>query len=528
MSRLNEFNSPEYNVLKCIFCKDLAVLIENYVYCYVKLCPTGSDKVVSEFPIRFAQRHGICKEYHSNGNLKCQLGFHLGQKHGECCMFDQYGVLSSRMNFQNDKLHGEYTEFKYNGQVLVSGWYLNGQRHGKRQEFFAGYIEQYLHIECNYYNGTLHGEYIEYIDPEKHPRDYREVKEKSQELTGSTDRDRDLECKKPVLSVTQTYIMGKLTGLQTKYHSNGKLQSKIEYHNNDYHGNYSEWNSEGYIIKDFNYRMGKLHGIQREYDSKGRIQSQNSYNEDVQHGEANEYTSDGKFKLKCFYDKGALHGPYDSLYEGFKTTSGGDSSKNKLIINGTYLDGKRHGVYTETRYWETGSSEMQSYYSMGKLQGKQLKYVSGSDGVRVLREESNYENDQLHGLQTKYHENMQVYVKQYFRKGQLHGEYIEYFQTNVGEPVIRKKENYVHGHRHGEYIMNWPSGQLKSLKTYENDKPIGEYIEYTEKGVVSEQGVYTLVSDDLHVRSDLSRAVPTVKHITFSLYESTKNKKNIL
>ncbi len=516
MSRLNEFNSPEYNVLKRIFCKDLAVLIENYIYCYVKLCPTTdpvgplkSDKVVSEFPIRFAHRHGICKEYHSNGNLKCKLDFHLGQKHGECCIFDEYGVLSSRMNFQNDKLHGDFEEFTFTGHLEKKGYYLEGQRHGTRQEFFTfgGQTSAFLHPsiksgqflkkESNWYKGVLHGKNIEYIW-----------------LDGN-----------PVTVLEETYSMGKLTGLQTKYHSNGKLQSKIEYHNNEYHGNYSEWNSEGYIIKDFNYRMGKLHGIQREYDSKGRIQSQNSYNEDVQHGEANEYTSDGKFKLKCFYDKGALHGPYDSLYEGFKTTSGGDSSKNKLIINGTYINGKRHGVYTETRCWETGSSETQSYYSMGKLQGKQLKYVTNADGVRILREESNYENDQLHGLQTKYHENSQVYVKQHFRKGQLHGEYIEYFQTNVGEPVIRKKENYVHGHRHGEYIMNWPNGNVKRLKTYENDKPIGEYIEYTEKGVVSEQGVYTLVSE-LASEGQSLKDLPTVKHITFSLYNLTKNKKN--
>ena len=67
------------------------------------------------------------------------------------------------------------------------------------------------------------------------------------------------------------------------------------------------------------------------------------------------------------------------------------SRRGKLIHQGQYRKGKRHGTWTEWSYWPSDKWSVTNYHR-GKLHGKSWRFTSGN-----LKEVEHYRHGKLHG-----------------------------------------------------------------------------------------------------------------------------------
>jgi antitoxin component YwqK of YwqJK toxin-antitoxin module len=71
----------------------------------------------------------------------------------------------------------------------------------------------------------------------------------------------------------RTFDKGKKVGDFTTWWENGKKQQHYFFVNDEYEGLCSEWNSDGVLTKEMNYKMGHEDGRQKNYYDNGKIRS---------------------------------------------------------------------------------------------------------------------------------------------------------------------------------------------------------------------------------------------------------------
>ena len=133
------------------------------------------------------------------------------------------------------------------------------------------------------------------------------------------------------------------------------------------------------------------------------------------------------------------------------------------VFNGTYMNGKKHGLWTEN--YTTGELATSTMWSNGKRNGKNFVwYVDGTIAI-----ESTYVNDQLHGERKgfsceKWGCNMILY--ECYLNGKMNGTFIYY--SNDGLPITLI--NYVNDKKHGDKIIYLSTGEVFYKEIYVNGK----------------------------------------------------------
>lgn len=168
---------------------------------------------------------------------------------------------------------------------------------------------------------------------------------------------------------------------------------------------------------------------------EGTIKSKQEYKGKKLNGVSTWFYKNGRKQLEVVYKDDVPHGPSNRWYF---------SGAKELQEN--YIGGKRNGL---TRQWD--------------LQGK-------------LIEEISYKNDTLHGSYTLYHESLEIKVEGHYNMGMFDSTWTYYDisgmkvgdgRYNSGNGVLR---NY------------FPTGQLKAVVSYENNKKNGYEIVYDRNG----------------------------------------------
>ncbi len=107
-----------------------------------------------------------------------------------------------------------------------------------------------------------------------------------------------------VRSVTP-YVNGKREGMAFELSNNGQLEKRIQYHNDQLHGEYREFRYTS-VKEERNYQNGKLEGLVKIYYDNGKIMEEGTYENGTRHGLSKWYDQDGNVTIEYEYEKGQL------------------------------------------------------------------------------------------------------------------------------------------------------------------------------------------------------------------------------
>ena len=106
--------------------------------------------------------------------------------------------------------------------------------------------------------------------------------------------------------------------------------------NSIYNGVLREWNDNGGLYIEYNYKKEKKHGNQKRWYSNGQLEILYNFSKGKLDGEQKSWHNNGKIKSKIFYKNDLLHGVFK------KWNSNGDLIMNKSYLNGilekTFID----------------------------------------------------------------------------------------------------------------------------------------------------------------------------------------------
>lgn len=100
----------------------------------------------------------------------------------------------------------------------------------------------------------------------------------------------------------ETYVNGKLDGMQIIYYPNGNITEEITYVGGVKQGNNNYYSPDGVLLKKLIYHNNKLHGPAAYYDVNGNVTIKGFYKDGKKHG-LWQYFQDGKIAVEETYPK---------------------------------------------------------------------------------------------------------------------------------------------------------------------------------------------------------------------------------
>lgn len=100
----------------------------------------------------------------------------------------------------------------------------------------------------------------------------------------------------------ETYVDGKLDGIQITYYPNGKVTEEIAYVQGVKQGDNKYYSPDGILLKKLIYHNDKLHGPAEYYDVNGNVTIKGYYKHGMKHG-LWQYFKDGKVAVEETYPK---------------------------------------------------------------------------------------------------------------------------------------------------------------------------------------------------------------------------------
>lgn len=174
------------------------------------------------------------------------------------------------------------------------------------------------------------------------------------------------------------------------------------------------------------YDIGERDGIWTEYDNKGNMIRESVYKNGLLHGREISWQREGGVKR----------------------------------VEGKYVNGHREGRWVS--YFQDGSISVEWKYKKGRVHGKYNSYHEEvKKGVRVKKEEGTYVDGKVHGVWTRWYKNGKIDEEMEYEKGELHGQYTSWTETGHAD----EKGIYHEGYKHGKWEQ-WSNENRKRKKTY--------------------------------------------------------------
>lgn len=195
-----------------------------------------------------------------------------------------------------------------------------------------------------------------------------------------------------------------------------------EYYVNDFderNGSYKEWDNNGQLILEANYKKDELHGHYIKY-------------------------KEGKVSKDIWYSNGKIDGKYKSYWDN-----------GNPYVEIEYEDGKMNGKFTA--YYSNGSIQREGYNKEDKKNGKwKLYYENGQ-----IKAEENYIKNYLEGEFITYYKNGKLKSKGELKKFLEDGTWLEYDEKGHGVKKIYEK---------GKVINESPIVKKKIIKSKEKEE----------------------------------------------------------
>ena len=420
-------------------------------------------------------------------------------------------ILVFEGDYFNGKKHGHGKELYLNGDIKFEGEYLNGRRNGKGKEFDN---ENKLKFEGNYLHGLRQG-FGKLYDEDKiiFEGEYSIGKKWNGKIYNN--------------KTGQIYEIKNGYGNVIEYYESQKLELILEYCGGERKkGFVKEYYDDGKtLLFECEYKDGELNGKGKHYDSRGQIKFEGEYLKGKRwNGKGYNDKGEEEYELKdgcgeiIQYCRGKLKFKGDCK-DGICV--GKEFEKDKVIFEGEYLNGKKHGKGKEYtldgklkydgeyyngekwkgkawNYYANGELEYEGEYLYGKLNGKYNYFYRGG----IKKSEGNYLNGKKCGK-----------IKEYDKNGKLifEGEILngikwngkgyddDIYEIKNGCGIMRNYYNngeiefegeYINGERNGKGKEFNYNGKLKFEGEYKNGKRNGFGKELYTNGKIDFEGEY--------------------------------------
>lgn len=225
------------------------------------------------------------------------------------------------------------------------------------------------------------------------------------------------------------------------YYKDNNLLRKVELVNGMLDGKYEEYYENGNVFYTGKYIKGKKEGNFKTYREDNRLYESSWYKNGLKNGVERIYTNvDGTLTEEIEYKDGQKNG-WEEQY----------TFDSKPSTRGFYVNGVANGRWEEYRLGYLG---LEGDMLDGEQNGEWREYIPGTKNILTV---SNY------------------------KKGVLHGKYIEYSMFSPGKITI--VGFYDNGKKTGEWNSYYDDGQLKWKGTYIDGELNGKVKSYDSKDI---------------------------------------------
>lgn len=228
------------------------------------------DKTYNQFNEQ-GQPIGVHHSWNDDMTIQSEIHYNdKGQLDGQWRRWTWNGQLVERLNYKEGKLDGRQQTWTEQGAVAFDAYYKDGVLNGPYTEYYAHYRDyrNASHVECNYENGQLHGEFRRYgsdgFIEEKRQFDH-------DTLNGFGvfyGRDKD---DMPYKQRECFFKNGKLDGPVKSYYENREIKSYRLYEDGKLNGTSQYFYDDGSLSEERTYKDGELNGLCKEYDRYGEV-----------------------------------------------------------------------------------------------------------------------------------------------------------------------------------------------------------------------------------------------------------------
>lgn len=307
-----------------------------------------------------------------------------------------------------------------------------------------------------------------------------------------------------VIVSKELYINDLKEGISYYYYPDGKIKETIIFKNNKKHGEAREYDNTGKLItinQFFNNYLTEKQtinrlqnnipvGVWRDYNANGTIKAEKNYKNGDLHGYSNEYDENGKLISRQLFNEGKiLNLAKEDTLDIKEVITWFD---NKKVKTRTYFkDNIPVGIHRE---YDLNGNVIKAfiYDNNGKLTGTGIIRDDGSREGKftyfynsgLVKSEGEYFNNRQNGKWNFYYESHFSEQVGYFSNGYFNGEWKWFYPDSS----LLRIENFINGKRNGLYIELYPKGDTLTRGSYVNDVKTGLW--YFNYGDVNETGLY--------------------------------------
>lgn len=351
-------------------------------------------------------RSGAFIEQLATGLTSISGSFEQGKKQGVWTYYFENGTIEKQESYLLDSLDGDYVVYLFNGSLKTKGKYMQGKKEGE----WVWYMDDgNVEMRGSFKKGLQDGQWNYYFS------------------TGE-------------LSYIAHFKMGLKDGEWHYFYRDGTDFKKGEYREDLKSGPWKTWYEDGTLLMDGSYEFGKEVGQWKNFWPNGRLKNQSYYDKGLLNGAWYSFTENGKLSLFGRYKKGNKTGKWTEFYSNGKTKEV-ISYKIHKVKNATLevvaigLEGKqsvRHGPYKAYSQIDYTLKE-NGNYKKGQKTGKWVNYYPGGVIPTVV---SNFKKGQLHGDFIQYDRRGTPLNEAHYKNGLKDGWFIVYGKN--GSPIVKK------------------------------------------------------------------------------------------
>lgn len=217
---------------------------------------------------------------------------------------------------------------------------------------------------------------------------------------------------------------------------------------------------------------GKLAGVRKDYNQNGELVKEENYKDGFLEGKVTHYFRNGVVKREEFYVKSIIDGTCTSY--NFKGEEIAKEHYKKGVKVGKWI--AKHKKFGGTEY----HVHTKQYDEQGKPKGIWKEVDENGDPVWIKKYKTpnHYEKQEYFSNGKK--------KKEFSRKNnKLIGVYEEYYDTGI----LKNKQVYKDGKSTFKQ-NNYDDGTTKFIGNYKNRKSHGEHVHYDNDGVITMKGSY--------------------------------------
>jgi antitoxin component YwqK of YwqJK toxin-antitoxin module/Tfp pilus assembly protein PilF len=423
------------------------------------------------------------KSFYADGILSSEGLLVNDVRHGNWKFYNPLGIITTESNYSNGMFEGVQHTYNANGQVEKEYSCVGNNIIGLYKEY---YINGHLKMQGNYDSSGVAGKWLYYYNND-------------------------------TLSNIIFYKNGKIAGRSYAINPSGQLKSEEFYDNEGKSIRYKEYEADGSVVADMNYKYGS-HTFETKFPN-GKLKEKKNFADNLLHGLHENYYPNGQLATQTEYS----HNSINKLYKKW-------DYQGNVTYEMPYIFGLAEG---EGKWYRDNNLEYVAHYEQDKLQDKTTSYYYNGQKAR----ESMYVDDKRNGnsdyfspegilmYRIGYIDNsMKTYsyldksgnmipeipitdttskiITQYangkvsaiisLSKGLYHGKYISYYSTGS---VLREEMNK-YGENEGYIKTYYPNNRLRELINYSSNNRQGLYELYFESGKKQKSGNYYMDIED--------------------------------